>query len=521
MGQLCVSARARRALAIGVLLAAAPAATAAQSDGSLEQLYASQCAGKQDAQACQALIEAMSKAPAAPASPASGKAAELARVWGNYAGLAGTMWKSADGTVRRYSWNVPGEIMRVDVATPTQVGGVTLTRSATDRIDAVDDQGNQSTFTFPRADVAVQEIAGQRRVTSRFLADRIVQIVEGFENGAWRQLETEERRPATAADFETASAAARTAQEQLAAKWGVLPRLVGYWASERLVWNGRWNGDKFLISFFRPGGEEGNWFQFYYDKRGRLQGEQGKPDTLGPTILPDGGVFIDVYDDAIVQRSPDTFEIQNGRMRDGVYVPSERQDPSWNGVFRKLAPAQALAFQQRVRQAKQQKQQQANSGGGGGMFGALMAATGAVLAGGDAGQVLGAASQGAQMADPGGSTAAMLGQAAGAVGAPQIDFQSALTGSVTGGAVGAAGGSYPTKPNLALGSCPGFSEANYRTVALSGGDDVQRKTMCGQAFEYYTMYKRAIAQGYAEADANRTYAAHEGAVANLQSFIGN
>lgn len=33
--------------------------------------------------------------------------------------------------------------------------------------------------------------------------------------------------------------------------------------------------------------------------------------------------------------------------------------------------------------------------------------------------------------------------------------------------------------------------------------------MCGQAFEYYIMYRRAIAQGYAEADANRTHAAHQ------------
>ena len=53
-----------------------------------------------------------------------------------------------------------------------------------------------------------------------------------------------------------------------------------------------------------------------------------------------------------------------------------------------------------------------------------------------------------------------------------------------------------------------MNESNYRQVGLSGGNDVQLKTMCAQAYEYYVMYKRAIAQGYAEADANRTYDAH-------------
>ena len=45
--------------------------------------------------------------------------------------------------------------------------------------------------------------------------------------------------------------------------------------------------------------------------------------------------------------------------------------------------------------------------------------------------------------------------------------------------------------------------------------------MCGQAFEYYTMYKRAIAQGYSEADANRTYAAHEDSARVANGFLGS
>jgi hypothetical protein len=88
------------------------------------------------------------------------------------------------------------------------------------------------------------------------------------------------------------------------------------------------------------------------------------------------------------------------------------------------------------------------------------------------------------------------------------------------GASGAAeiGAAYPTRPNLAVGACPGFTESNYRQRALEGGGDTQLYTLCGQAFEYYTMYKRAISQGYSEADANRTYAAHEQSARVTNSF---
>ena len=84
-----------------------------------------------------------------------------------------------------------------------------------------------------------------------------------------------------------------------------------------------------------------------------------------------------------------------------------------------------------------------------------------------------------------------------------------------------APGSYPTQPNLATGSCAGFTESNYREKAVSGGGDQQLYTMCGQAFEYYTMYKRAIAQGYSQADAERTYDAHRQAAATASGFLSS
>jgi hypothetical protein len=86
----------------------------------------------------------------------------------------------------------------------------------------------------------------------------------------------------------------------------------------------------------------------------------------------------------------------------------------------------------------------------------------------------------------------------------------------------AANAPYPVKPNLAATpACAGFTESNYRQAALAEGNDQQLRAMCGQAFEYYTMYKRAIAQGYAEADANRTYDAHEKSALVANDFYAN
>lgn len=74
------------------------------------------------------------------------------------------------------------------------------------------------------------------------------------------------------------------------------------------------------------------------------------------------------------------------------------------------------------------------------------------------------------------------------------------------------------EPNLAASTCADFgvTEDNYRQASLAPGNDVQVRTMCGQALEYYSMYKRALAQGHPEAW--RTYDAHRQASAQLTSF---
>lgn len=74
------------------------------------------------------------------------------------------------------------------------------------------------------------------------------------------------------------------------------------------------------------------------------------------------------------------------------------------------------------------------------------------------------------------------------------------------------------EPNLAASPCADFgvTEDNYRQASLAPGNDLQMRTLCGQALEYYSMYKRAVAQGHPEAW--RTYDAHRQASAQLTGF---
>jgi hypothetical protein len=102
----------------------------------------------------------------------------------------------------------------------------------------------------------------------------------------------------------------------------------------------------------------------------------------------------------------------------------------------------------------------------------------------------------------------------------QQTLNALLAASMAAGAGNTAGGALPgsvpvprmgvqLKPNLAATpACAGFTESNYQQMAMQGGGDTQLYVMCGAAFNYYAMYKNAIAQGYSAADAERTYDAH-------------
>ena len=154
-----------------------------------------------------------------------------------------------------------------------------------------------------------------------------------------------------------------------------------------------------------------------------------------------------------------------------------------------------------------------DSGWGGALLGALTGMAAAIGAGGDTEAIVSATTQGAAAFSDNQVVQALAQASASTLGQSVPSL-----GGIAASSGGKSGASFPTKPNLATGACSGFNESNYRQLAVSGGADSQLYAMCGQAFEYYTMYKRAISQGYSEADCNRTYAAHEQASRVASNF---
>ena len=181
----------------------------------------------------------------------------------------------------------------------------------------------------------------------------------------------------------------------------------------------------------------------------------------------------------------------------------------------RAAAAERARRQQVAAAAEAERQRQAERSQHHGMLGGLLAAAGGAAGiaalGGNADAMLDAATQ---MSAAVGSTDVSNALAA---------SRGALGGGTTGVGGGAGGGqaSYPTRPNALDGSsaCADFTLSNYRTLGLSGGPDTQLKTLCAAAFAYYSAYLNAIRQGYSEADANRTFAAHQQAARVAIDFL--
>lgn len=146
---------------------------------------------------------------------------------------------------------------------------------------------------------------------------------------------------------------------------------------------------------------------------------------------------------------------------------------------------------------------------GPGIFGTMMGAVGgAIGAGGKGAAAVQGAIMGAQLAQGGSAAQQVYNQLQ--AGHPTTMAPMAGAGMPVAGA----------RPNMALqgSACSGFTEQNYRSKALSGGGDAQLYAMCGQAFEYYVAYKRALVSGQ---DASTTYKAHQDAALNATSFYEN
>jgi hypothetical protein len=459
---------------------------------------------------------------AVPGEPVPNQAA-----WGLLASLAGTTW--FDGIqLNSYAWVVPGEEMEATVLTPEgQSTNKFLLSVNGDVVNFTSHDGKNARVAQGRPGITLIEYVNLPiRQVMRFTGDTILVAMEEMKDGLWvESMRTPPRTRVTDVQIAEQSAKIRgkIAEHQQAADqdrkiWGDLKMLRNRYFvgsqhnretvmmfKDKKIENKTLSGfDSFVIT--NQNFDDNKWANYnifiYYDSNiNRIMLSNGygsKSDKI--FVQNDGSV---VFHGMQWRLHPNgNLETTIGKYDRVTSTFTPSQQPYVWSAYSAEKDSQRLASLAQARAAKK---------GGGGLFGTLVgAAVGAGVAavgGMNTSDTLGVIAKGAAATSSDGGTAAALNATSDSfLGGSKLTSGVGSTGS--GGAIN-GGGAYATKPNLAVSSCSGFSESNYRQRALQGGGDSQLFTMCGQAFEYYTMYKRAIAQGYSEADANRTYAAHE------------
>jgi hypothetical protein len=348
--------------------------------------------------------------------------------------------------------------------------------------------------------------------------------------------------PQAVAEVIKAAPAEIAAQQRRLVKWGVLAKLAGTnWAAGTQVDSPFGNGSKLTMQRF---------VNFGWKVPGEVLFAQqvdpfGKVQHAMMIRLTEDGTFEQRVGDngapSVLTVSPATFSAP-GRWRwsrdeasqalkvddlapDGSVAQHDSLGAITAAKYAELVSGQTATFNQQAAEykaqqlAQQEAERKVNKGPS--LFGALVgAAAGAVLTNGNAdamisGMKLGAGGQTAQE-EMGRLQANGYNPSTTAGGVP------GLGGGGTGGAAGnAAMVQQDYFSTSGSSACSMMNESNYRSVALSGNPDAQLKTMCGQAFDLYAQYKRALAQGYSAADADRTYQAHAQAAQNAISFYNS
>jgi hypothetical protein len=532
----------RPALAVAVALAFSIGPVLAASEGSGANPFAERI---------EAAIAAKPK-DVAPQPPANMPGAAL---WGPFVRLGGTFWFDlAAGSLKEYQWKIPGEQLLLSETTLDGSRQTTIHLNAFGDGILFNNGKDNVAITVPRPDVIVQPEGTTRRMVSRYAGDRRIMQMQELRNGQWVEVgEPRETMRLSRAQGEAVRALieqerqaqqarrteAREAQMRVDEKvFGVLGRALGYWRGADgavFVVTRPKDGQAYSATWFGPGGNTSTYT--IMRSGGQLTGSRvtsaGDAEEAKEVLLLDEGALMftfgwldDNTDRAFFMRDG-KLQLSEGSIDNNKFVPggqaffagTRMSDGEANAFFAQRQVADRARAQAQAAQAQAAAAKDEDSDSGLNLFGTLAAVTGGLAAvaanGGNATQAVGAVMQSVAIANPDSAMAGTLAQQ----GQGLITGKGLGAAGIAASSAGAGAGSYPTRPNLlASSTCPGFTEANYRQKALAGGPDTQLATMCGQAFEYYTMYKRAIAQGYSEADANRTYAAHAQSAQVANSF---
>lgn len=538
---------------------------------SLEQSYASLCSGaKKSSETCRTLRQALmdklakddSSGPAIEAAeprPAAARGTKSAAFkkgvvspkWGLWAKLAGVTTIDEDGgAVRSYSWAEKGRVLELERLGREDSGISSFTMLDSGEIEVRPPTGAAYAMT-PSEDGTFVAANSDTRWRYALSGTKMVVSEEKPDGSAWKPTGTVQVRRIIASS-EIAAAKSKVNAERMAfaadvtEKWGIIGQSIGRrylikGADPKADGYGAWK-------WVEPGKVAKSEFYHVADGKSYAWDKIVRDPATGQMVGSNsaGAASIVSFEGKVANwsfpktaareemRRHDTFDgtgftietytVKKGKKRDAsTYRFDDVSSAEYADIVadhnrRMAAITQKKAAERRAEAAAPKKK------GGGGFLGALGGAMIGAMAGGDTSQILGAAAKGAAMIDPSSASAGALNTIGDTMisGGVSNPLESALGNAVAGGSSGATGtasaNGHPYD-NLAEGSCGSLMTLqNYRTNALSGGNDVQLKTLCGQAYEYYAMYKRAITQGYGHDDLMRTYNAHKDASAVVNQF---
>lgn len=538
----------------------------------LEQSYAAMCSGKKKAsETCRTLRAGLmnklanedSAAPTADAPPPESRPAPararqaavtkkgvVSPKWGLWARLAGVTTRDEEGgAVRSYSWLEKGQVLEVERLAREDRGTSTFTLLDGGDVEVRASDGTSSAMS-PDGKGNFVAASANGRWRYSFLGKKMIITEEKQDGAGWVPTgKVQVRRVLAPGEIAKAKAAINAERMAFAAEvekqWGVIGKIVG---RSYLLKNPSAADDAYgTWQWIEPGkSAQIQWFKvatrapFAWEKlvRDSVSGTITGSNNLGKTakVAVDGAMVKwhfatpdkpkeELHRDDLVSDegyASESYTLKKGKKRDAA---THRYQDVTALRFADIASdtSQRMAAAAQKQAAAKLAAAQAPKKKSGGWMGALGGAMLGAMAGGDTSQIIGAAAKGAAMLDPGGAGSGALNTigdtmiSGGNSGGMGTTLGNAVTGASSGGNASASANGHPYG-NLAEGSCSMMNLSNYRTVALSGGNDVQLKTLCGQAFEYYSMYKRAITQGYGHDDLMRTYNAHKDAAAVVNQF---
>lgn len=268
------------------------------------------------------------------------------------------------------------------------------------------------------------------------------------------------------------------AKQKVSQRWGILATLVGsVWKGPDGYWQFVWDqpDQQMRVRHFNSDGKESKGMRTIIESNNQGGLTLNQATRISPvTLLADGNIFDDTFDEAFISEGPNAFLLQRGTYKQGVYKAATKQRVERNGTYHRLGPADEARFNAVV-----QARQQSGEGGGLGRLlqGALAGAAGMANGGGGYDAAIAGAAAGAVAGAAGVDAAAIQGgfqQGASEVNAQNDAMQAQFEQSMARAGAPGYGSSGSAVPNSQAGSSQRNTSGTASTARQPAGAKVRK-----------------------------------------------